>query len=349
MSMIGLGLGQLIVGPFSDKYGRKSLLNISLSLFVLTTLVCIFSPDIYSFVAVRLIQGMAGAGGIVISRSVSADYYSGRDLTKFLALIASVNGVAPIIAPVLGGFMLSFTTWKGLFILLLLIGLMLIISSFWLKESLPNERRSKKPLAATFGLIPQVLRNREYVNFLSIFTLSMVVLFAYISSSPFIFQEGYGLSPLMFSVCFAINGLAIIFGCTLGAKIESEYKAVIVGSSLLFGFSTIAAILLITKSSVVAVEISFAATMFAYGVIQPPSNSLVLSTERKNAGSASAVLGAAGFLAGGVVSPLVGLGNIFVTGGIIMILSALSCLLLTLHACRKYGSPVSLKTAVEDK
>ena len=344
MSMIGLGLGQLIVGPFSDKYGRKNLLYISLSLFVITTVVCLVSPNILSFVIVRLFQGMAGAGGIVISRSVSTDYYSGRDLTKFLTMIASVNGVAPIVAPVLGGFMLSFTDWRGTFVLLLVLGVMLILAALLLKESLPKERRTTKPLLATFGLIPEVLQNRRYDSYLMVYMLSMVVLFAYISASPFIFQEGYGLSPFMFSLCFAINGLVIIFGCALGGKIESEYRAISLGSGLILLFSIISAIMLILHANVVLVEISFATVLFAYGVLQPPSNSLALSAERRNAGTASAILGASGFLAGGIVSPLVSLGDMFLTTGIIMIIASLLCFVSATLVCRSNSRQIRLNS-----
>ena len=117
MSMLGLSVGQLFVGPLSDKYGRKKLLLVCLLLFVCGTVACIVAPNIVTFNVFRLLQGMAASGGIVIARSISADSYRGPVLTKFLAMVSAVNGVAPIIAPVLGGFLLNFMSWKGTFAL----------------------------------------------------------------------------------------------------------------------------------------------------------------------------------------------------------------------------------------
>jgi DHA1 family bicyclomycin/chloramphenicol resistance-like MFS transporter len=127
MSMLGLACGQLFVGPISDKFGRKKLLIGSLVVFLLTTLLCLVAPGIVSFNLFRLFQGMAGSGGLVISRSVTTDSFRGKLLSKFLALVSAINGIAPVTAPVFGGILLKFTSWKGTFVALFLIGVALLI------------------------------------------------------------------------------------------------------------------------------------------------------------------------------------------------------------------------------
>lgn len=142
-SMIGLALGQLLVGPVSDKYGRRRPLIASMVLFIISTVACIFSPDVVFFTAMRFLQGIAGAGGIVISRSVATDEFSGKELMKMLAIIGAINGIAPIAAPVVGGVMLSATDWRGIFAVLLLLGVVLLVGSIMFRESLPGNAAAR--------------------------------------------------------------------------------------------------------------------------------------------------------------------------------------------------------------
>ena len=199
-SMIGLAIGQIFFGPLSDKYGRRPLLLISMSLFIVSTVFCIFSPNIESFITFRLLQGIAGSGGIVISRSVATDKFSGQDLAKAMAIIGAINGIAPVASPVLGGFLTDSIGWKGIFIILLIIGIILLIGNFRFKESLPKSNRKQENIKGLLWGFGKILHNRRYVFYVLQMGFAMGVLFANISSSPFIMQQHYGFS--LHSVCF---------------------------------------------------------------------------------------------------------------------------------------------------
>ncbi len=319
MSMLGLSVGQLFIGPLSDKYGRKRLLVICLILFVISTMACIVAPDIAVFNACRLVQGLAASGGIVIARSVSADSYRGPVLTKFLAMVSAVNGVAPIAAPVLGGFLLNFMSWKGTFAVLLLYGFVLLFMAGKFQESLPKRRRSNKSILANFSLYVKVFRNGEFVRFFAVCTASMIVLFGYIAASPFIFQKLYGLSPMGFSFCFALIAFCTAVGCATSGKIGNDRKAIKIAGIGIFIASLAVAACLLTHAPLPLLQLSFMATTFMFGLMQPPASALALNAERKNAGTASAAMGAAGFLMGGIASPIVGMGDIAVSASIMLV------------------------------
>lgn len=142
-SMLGLAVGQMIIGPLSDKFGRRIPLLLSLVLFVVSTIACLYADDIHTFIVCRLIQGFAGAGGLVISRSIVTDLYAGNALARTFSLMAAINGVAPVGAPVLGGVMLEWTDWRGIFVILLVIGIILTLIGFAQKETPPQENRFK--------------------------------------------------------------------------------------------------------------------------------------------------------------------------------------------------------------
>ncbi|SHK37716.1 multidrug effflux MFS transporter [Fibrobacter sp. UWEL] len=319
MSMLGLSIGQLFIGPLSDKYGRKRLLVICLVLFVVGTCACIYAPDIAIFNICRLLQGLAASGGIVIARSVSADSYRGPVLTKFLAMVSAVNGVAPIVAPVLGGFLLNFMSWKGTFAVLLIYGFVLLFMAGKFQESLAPHRRSQKSILASFTLYGEVFRNGEFVRYFLVCSASMIVLFGYIAASPFIFQKLYGLSPIGFSLCFALIAVCTAIGCATSGKIRSDRTAIKIAGFGVFAASLAVAACLLTHAPLPLLQASFMVTTFMFGLMQPPASALALNAERKNAGTASAAMGAAGFLMGGIASPIVGMGGIAVSASAMLV------------------------------
>lgn len=319
-AMLGLAFGQIIVGPLSDKYGRRTPLLLSLWLFFFATIGCIFSWNVEVFIVFRFIQGIAGAGGIVISRSVATDCYSGKELAKAFAMISAVNGLAPIIAPIVGGVMLKFTSWQGIFFALLLLGIVLLLLCYRLKESLPRENRIVTSAFSSFRTFLPLLVKRKFMGYVWVQSLILGVIFAYISSSPFILQEHYQLSPLLYSFCFAGNAIALIMGTTWASYFRSMQKGIWIGAGGSSLLSVITALTLWYEMPILYFETALFFTLIFSGLVLPTSTTLALDAERQKAGTASAVLGAAGFLVGGIVSPLVGLGNILHSTAIVMII-----------------------------
>ena len=331
LSMLGLAIGKLLVGPLSDKYGRKGPLLISMWIFIIATIACLFSWNIYVFVILRLIQGMAGSGGIVLSKSIPADLYSGKELAKNLAIIAAINGIAPVISPVLGGLLMEFTNWKGIFMVLLGLGVVILLMSYNLDESLPAEKRSNKRTFSTFISLGKVFRNPTYTYNTFTMVAGAVILFSYIASSPFIIQEHYGFSPLVFSLCFALNSIGIVIGSALSIRFNEAKKSVLTGSLGLVVFALATALTLFMDMPFVYFEASLMIMMVFLGLVFPSATALALDSERENAGAASAGIGAFTFLAGSICSPLVGIGNFMHSTAICIlsgaILVALFCFL----------------------
>lgn len=199
-SMLGLALGQLLFGPLSDKYGRRRPLLYSLYLFIVSTALCIFAPNIEAFVALRFLQGVAASGGIVIARSVAADKFKNGNLSKALAIVGAINGIAPIAAPVVGGMMLGYVGWRGIFLALLVIGFVLLGFCLNFNESLSRSRRSSESLLKTLKNVPLVFANRRFLYYTLELSFALAILFAYIASSPFVIQNHYGFSPFAFSL-----------------------------------------------------------------------------------------------------------------------------------------------------
>ena len=324
--VIGLAAGQLVIGPLSEKDGLRCPLILSLTVFVVSTLICLLCRDVITFICFRLLQGIAAAGGVVISRSIAVDLYEGKEFTRFFAMLSAVQGLAPIVAPIAGGLLLGITDWRGIFAVLLLIGVAILAAAFRFRESLPEERRQTGSVLATFANFRSVLGNKHFVCYMLIQSFAMGVLFAYISSSPFIFQTEYGLTPVMYSVCFAFNGLAIMTGNLIVPRFGSEERALGIGACCLLIASLVLAVCLMGGWSVVAIEIGFLVLLFCVGMVLPTSTSLALALERKNSGNASAMLGFFQFTFAGLVAPLVGLGEVSVaTSWVIVIASCATC------------------------
>ena len=319
-SMIGLSCGQLIIGPMSDKYGRRGMLLISMALFIVSTVACLFSWDIESFVFFRVFQGIAGAGGVVISKSVAADLYQGKELADFFSLLMVINGLAPIIAPVVGGFVMKFTDWQGIFAILLGIGLILFIVSLVFRESLPKERRVEGNIFNSFGNFIPIMKNGRFMNYVWVQMFGMGVFFTYLASSPFLIQEYFHIDAFMYSLCFAINASGMIVGSHLASRLTSVFRALSAGVYGLVASCLFFVIVLVFGWSFYLLETLLFLIMVALGMILPTSTSLALTLERSRAGSASAIIGFFLFIFGAIVSPMTGFADMIISVSVMTLL-----------------------------
>lgn len=333
--MIGLAAGQLFIGPLTDKYGRKRILVGSMLLFVVASLLCIFSGDIFMFNAMRVLQGLAGAGGIVIAKSMSADMYTGRELASFMALLGAINGIAPVCAPVVGGLMAGVTSWTGVFAVILAVGLVLMVCSMFLPETLQPANRIRKSVIKVYGNLFRVFRNSRFTLSVMAEMACFFMFFAYIASSPFIMQQVYHLSPLGYSLCFGLNALMIGVGAAMATRFRSQGTCLRFGGLGMLAGTLLLAFLLNTAMPLWIVMLAYIYTLICFGLMQPPLTAIALDSERDNAGAASAIFGASGFVAGALSSPLVGIGDITVTSGLVMVCGAVVCLLFILPLSSK--------------
>lgn len=311
--LIGLALGQLLVGPLSDVRGRKKPLLIALILYSVASILCAYSTSIWMLIFLRFIQGATGAAGIVISRASVRDMYSGTELTKFFALLMLVNGAAPILAPIAGGQLLHFVTWRGVFFVLFVIGILMWLAvSFGLKETLPRERRSPGGLKQTFSTFHLIITDRQFMGYAFSQGLVSAAMFGYISGSPFVLQDIFGVSPQMFSIIFAINGVGIIIASQLTGRLAgrvSELKLFIIGISLCAIGGVILLLVVLLDAGLYAVIPSLFIVVSSVGMVGTTSFSLAMQNQSETAGSASAILGLLPFILGAIVAPLVGLGG----------------------------------------
>jgi DHA1 family bicyclomycin/chloramphenicol resistance-like MFS transporter len=321
--MIGLALGQLLLGPLSDKLGRAIPMRFSLILFLIATFGCIYAWDINSFLAFRVLQGIAGAGGIVLSRSVVSDLFEGQEMAKAFGIVMAVHSLAPMLSPVCGSFLLDTFDWKSIFMFLFLLGCVLVICSFCFRESLAKERRLVGSPLASFSQMGQVFRNKTYVQYVLLQGAGIGILFCYIASSPYLIQTHYGETPVMFGIWFAINAFAMALGSMAISRFRRVKLALRTGSIMSVILTCCTASVLFFSGPFWLYETSLIVNLFFLVMIFPSSAVLAMNAERQRSGSASAVLGALSFVVGGIVSPLVGIGDVRISTAILFIIGAI--------------------------
>ncbi|KIY20635.1 Bcr/CflA family multidrug efflux MFS transporter [Mesobacillus subterraneus] len=309
--LLGLGLGQLIIGPMSDVQGRRKPLLFFLTFYLIASIACALAPSIYLFIAARFLQGFAAAGGLVISRAIVRDIYNGRELTKFFALLMLVGNLGPIVAPIVGGGVLAVTNWNGVFFVLALVGLVLVLTvSLKLEESLPVEKRVPSNLTQIVSNFGSLFKDRVFLGYALTQGFIIAGIFAYVSGIPFVYQNIYGVSPQVFSLLFGVNGLALIIGTQLVGRLTDiipEKTFLKFGLFLSTTAGTFLLVALLLKAPLLAVAIPIFFLVSSIGIISTSSFALAIETQGHIAGSASALLGLMPFVLGSLTSPLVGL------------------------------------------
>lgn len=309
--LLGIALGQLFAGPISDICGRRRPLLTGVLIYVVSSLLCVFTPTIWTFVIMRFIQGLAGSAGIVISRAIARDLYSGSELTRFFSLLMLVNGVAPILAPILGGQILQVASWRGVFVVLFGIGLFMLFAVFFgLRETLPSSLHSKGGLSNTFLTFRGLIRNRNFMGYALAQGFVTAAMFAYISGSPFVLQNIFGVSPQMFSLFFAINGLGIIFAGQITGRLAGriqEGKLLVAGLTIAFVGGILLLAMILMNGGLYTILLPLFLLVSSVGIVGTTSFSLAMQDQAKAAGSAAALIGVLSFVFGGLMAPLVGI------------------------------------------
>lgn len=323
MGMIGLGVGQMILGPLSDRYGRKPVLIGSVILFIVSAIASVFSPSIHIFNACRLFQGLGASGGYFLARTIPADLYAGRQLAQLMALTGAINGIAPAAAPVLGGITADDWGWKGVFVVLAGFALVILAVSPFLKESLPKSRRTTGAWWKSLPGYLSLLKNRPFMIHICFKGAALGMLFAYISAAPFIVQTHYGFSQTHYGLLIGFNAIFVASGSMLAMKFKPLKKAARTGTLILVPATLVQAVCLWLVHSLIAYEICMAVMLFALGLIFTTTNTLAMNEGRQRAGEASALLGLAGYVVGATVAPLVGLGNVMHSEAIALVVLAL--------------------------
>ncbi len=331
-SMLGLAVGQIFFGPLSDKYGRKAVLVSAMVLFAVSTIAAIYSPTIQFFNLCRFLQGLGGSGGIVLSRSVATDCYSGRELAKMLAIIGAVNGVAPVTAPVIGGLVSAAVGWQGIFWILFSIGAVILLLCLIFRESHLRERRYKGSVASLLKKFPEIFRLRLFVIYVVLYAFTCGVLFSYISSASFIVQNIYSFSELQFSIIFGVNAIGIAIGSGLSLKFKSMNNAALAGTTGVLASALLQVVAVLLSSSFWPYETFTFLVLVSIGFILTSVTTLAMDEGRQMVGTASAIFGASGFLFGGIVSPIVGLGNTMHTTQLLLCLCGAAAFIAALTA-----------------
>ncbi len=312
--LAGMALGQLVVGPMSDRWGRRRPLLIGLAVYVLATALCALAPTVEFLVAFRLAQGLAGAAGIVIARAVVRDLYDGVAMARFFSTLMLVSGVAPIVAPLIGGQILRVTDWRGVFVVLTVVGVLLAVL-VWarLPETLAPADRHAGGVGQALRSMRALLADRAFAGYMLTGGFAFAALFAYIAASPFVIQEIYGASPQTFSLLFGLNSVGLVAVGQINGKVlvgRVSLDAVLAAGLGVVVLAAGALLLMATgvfgEVGLVPVAAALFVLMSAMGVTLPNTQTLALLRTKQAAGSASALLGTSSFLIGAVVSPLVG-------------------------------------------
>lgn len=230
--MVGLAVGQLIIGPLSDKYGRKMPLLICITLFALSGIGIVMAENMQTLISFRFLQGISSAGGVVIARAAAADLYEGPEMARFFALLMSVNGVAPIIAPVIGSLLLEITDWRGVFAFQAGLGILLFIACLRFQESLSINKRHDGEIVSSYMNYFAIIKNGPFMLLTGVLSFMTAGLVAYIAASPFIFQDHYQLSTMAFSLIFSFNAAGLRLVHISRAKYLKK-RALNLGSSAL--------------------------------------------------------------------------------------------------------------------
>ncbi|WP_460775862.1 multidrug effflux MFS transporter [Microbacterium sp. GXF7504] len=310
--LIGVCLGQLFLGPLSDRFGRRPVMLIALAVFAAAGVGATFSVSIEMFVALRAVQGFSGAAGVVIARAIAADLSTGRTAVRALSLIAMVGALGPLLAPPIGGAVAEVAGWRGVMAVLALASVaMFVAAAIMVPESFPRERRRPGGMVAAFGAYGHLLRDRAYVGYVVAFATSFAAMLGYISASPFVGQRILGMSPFVYALSFGAAGAALVLAQMTNARLAPRVgpRRMLVVGLCCSGVASLAFLLLSLTGSLSIPTFIASAFVLTGGTGFIMSNCSALGIARADAtrGAGAALLGSSQFLIGAIASPIVGL------------------------------------------
>lgn len=308
--LLGLAVGQLLVGPVSDRWGRRTPMVAGMAVFTVASVLCAVAPDIWLLDVFRLVQGLAGAAGIVVSFAIVRDLYSGHTAARAFSILLAVNSVAPILSPIVGAQLLRVMDWRGLFLVLAGLGLVFLGAAVvGVPETLAEHARSSGRVGETVRTLRRVGGDPGFLGFALAGGLAFAAMFAYISASSFVFQDVYRTSPQLFSLYFAINGIGILLANTVNSRLVGRVSPRTLLRTGLAGVLLGAVATLVTTLAglgIWALEPALFVMASSIGLVLPNATALALDDYGDVSGSASAILGFTQFLFGAAVAPLVG-------------------------------------------
>ena len=286
---IGFCICMLIYGPLSDKYGRKPPLFIGVTLYTVTSVLSGFVSDIYPLIVLRILQGAGSASGAVVAMAITKDLYEGRERQRILAYMAVIMALAPMLAPILGGFIISRFSWHWVFFFQAVMGIMALIGVLWMKE--PLKKRVEVSVLRTMGMYSHLFRNKRYLALVGLFTMVVFPNFAYIGSASQIYIVRFGTSEQVFGYYFALNALATMFGSFCFTRLQRDISA-----NKLMIVSFIGPLVggLIMYADLIkgpwALALPMAIASFFFGLSRPLSNDLTLQQVNEGVGAASSMM-----------------------------------------------------------
>ncbi len=350
-TLVGLALGQLVLGPLSDALGRRGPLLAGTALHVVASLLVLVAPDVTVLGLLRFLQGVGTAAGAVIALAVVRDLFEGRAAATMLSRLFLVLGAAPVLAPTVGGEVLRITSWRGVFLVLGVYGLLLLaVGWFAVRETLPPERRRSPGLAGTLRAYRVLFRDRTYVGLVLVAGLTMAGLFSYVSGSSFVFQDQFGLDEQQFGLLFGAGAVWLIAATQLNPVVLRRFSpAQVLVAGTVVGALAGAVLLVLAGTGtggLWAVALSLWVVLFGSGLALPNAPALALSRHGEAAGTAAALLGAVQFGVGALVAPLVGLlGNDAVAMGAVVVGALVTAIAVLVLVVRPWQLPVEVEPA----
>ncbi|MFY1634797.1 multidrug effflux MFS transporter [Solwaraspora sp. WMMB335] len=310
-TLAGLAIGQLIIGPLSDVWGRRRPLLVGTGLHIIASLLCVIAPNIAVLGVLRIVQGLGAAAAAVIAMAVVRDLFSGLAFARILSRLLLVMGVAPVLAPTLGSAMLNWTHWRGVFAALAGLGLALIaVTVFGLPETLPPHRRRPATVTDTVRVYGMLLRDRTYIGLVLVSGFAMASLFAYVSGSSFVMQDQYGLDEQEFGIAFGAGAAGMITATQLNVRLLRRFAPQQILLAALISGSVAGLVLLgfaVTEvGGLTGILIPLWVVLATAGFALPNAPAVALAGHGEAAGTASALLGAMQFGIGALAAPVVG-------------------------------------------